>query len=478
MTIWQVCTIILHLIIAPLTAGHALLYKRDPRAALGWVSVCIFFPIFGPFLYYLFGINRINSRASYLSSQDNSRKLFGFERSAGAIPTLKLNTPHEVPRQLHSIAYLSDSLVEMPLVHGNNVTLLKNGEEAYPTMLYEINHAQKSVYLMTYILETNNTGQQFIEALKKAEERGVIVSVIIDGLGEMYSFPRASKLLKKSGIKVTRFLPPSLWPPSLHINLRNHRKLLIIDDEIAFSGGMNIGDRHLVNSTNSNRTQDIHFKFNGPIVRQLHQLFSETLQFCSKENLPEFSGDLIPNGGNTCRVIADGPDENLDRIELVMIGAITSAKNSVRIITPYFLPSREMISALKIASMKGINIQILLPENNNLPYVQWATHNMLGELLSYGVKVSKQSKPFSHSKLFIIDDQYAMIGSANIDPRSLRLNFEIGVEIFSNEKLDSLIHYFSRAKINSKPYILKDLDDRPIFVRLRDALSWLFSPYL
>ena len=186
---------------------------------------------------------------------------------------------------------------------------------------------------------------------------------------------------------------------------------------------MNIGDRHLVYTTNSNRTQDIHFKFNGPIVRQLHQLFSDTLQFSSKKNLPGFVCNLKPQGSSKCRVIADGPDENLDKIELVMIGAITGAKNFVRIITPYFLPSREMISALKIASMKGINIQILLPEKSNLPYVQWATHNMLGELLSYGVRVSKQLKPFSHSKLFIIDDQYAMIGSANIDPRSLRLNF-------------------------------------------------------
>lgn len=479
MTFWQLTTILIHTIIAPLTVGHALLYKRDSRAALGWVSVCIFFPVVGPFLYFLFGINRIRSRAENLHDKDLTRVLFGFERGEGAKPISPSPNKGLFSPEIQSIVNLADSLVDFPLASDNHVILLKNGEETYPVMLQAINNARSSVYLMSYILETNRTGQLFIDALKRANKRGIDVRVIIDGLGDMYSLPRASRLLKKSGVKVARFLPLSLWPPSLHINLRNHRKLLIIDDEVAFSGGMNIGDRHLVDDTeNTNRTQDIHFKFCGPILKQFHEVFSETWKFTTEENFAEFSGNLNSIGDTSCRVIIDGPDENLDKLELTMIGAISAAKHSVRIITPYFLPSREMISALRTSSMKGVDVHIILPAKSNLPYVQWATNNMLAELLIFSIRISKQPAPFSHAKLLTIDNSYAIVGSANIDPRSLRLNFEIGIEIYSEEKLDYLIDYFSDIEKKSEPYNQKELDQRPFIVRLRDAICWLFSPYL
>jgi cardiolipin synthase len=479
MTITQIGIIVIHLVIAPLAAGHALLYKRDPRAALGWVGMCILFPVFGPFLYFLFGINRVHSRAGYLHKKGESRRLFGFERSEGTHPVSPMDCIITVAPELQSLKNLSDSLVDFSLVENNNVRLLENGEGAYPLMLDAINKAQKSVYLMSYIIETNKTGKLFIEALKNAKNRGVDVRVIIDGLGELYSFPRISRRLKKQDIEVARFLPPAIWPPVLHINLRNHRKLLIADDQIAFAGGMNIGDRHLVKDPkNKNPTQDIHFEFHGPIVEQLHSLFADTWYFTAKKPLPNFSAILRANGNASCRVIADGPDKNLDKLELIMIGAISIAKHTIRIMTPYFLPSREMISALKTASMKGVNVFIVLPVKCNLPYVQWATHNMIGELLAFGVHISKQAEPFSHAKLLLIDHHYAMLGSANIDPRSLRLNFEIGIEVYDENSVENLIAYFTQAEKNAEPYQLSEIDGRSLPIRLRDSICWLFSPYL
>lgn len=477
LTLTEIVVGLLHLVVAPLSAGHALLYKRDSRSALGWVSACLVFPLVGPFLYFLFGVNRVRSRAYALSNPDESRQLFRSERSAGMRSDIDSHLSQTGP--LAALRTLSDSLVGFPLVGDNEVRVLINGEEAYPAMLDAINGATRSVYLMTYILETNRTGREFIDALQAAKKRGVTVVVLVDGLGEFYSWPRAVRLLKSAGISVGRFLPPSLLPPTLHINLRNHRKLLIADDTIAFAGGMNIGDRHLVDDPNNrNPTQDVHFRFRGPILRQLYDVFQDSLDFVSRDTLPTFAGASDTTGRALCRAIIDGPDENLDSIELIIIGAISSAQSCVRLMTPYFLPSREMIAALKTASLKGVEVTIVLPSRSNLLYVQWATQNLIGDLLAFGIVITRQPPPFSHAKLLLIDTEFALIGSANIDPRSLRLNFELGVEIYDGDTITRLTGYFDDARARSKDYQIQELEQRSLPARLRDAFCWLFSPYL
>lgn len=480
MTIWQVGILLFHFVIAPLAAGHALLYKRDSRAALGWISVSILFPVVGPVLYYIFGINRIRTRAKQISNIKHQAGWIGYERGEVSIfepATLKDRVDSNAA--FDAIRLLADSMTKKPLTGGNSITLLHNGEETYPRMLDSIAAAKSSVYLMTYILETNAIGQQFIDALAHAAKNGIDVRVMVDGLGDLYSWPRSSRILKKRGVKTTRFLPPTLWPPTLKINLRNHRKLLIVDGDVGFSGGMNIGDRHLIEKVgNPKPTQDIHFEFTGPINQQLHMVFAQTWEYITKEEFPDFKGQAVPTGSAVGRVITDGPDENLDKLELIMVGAIAAANTSIRIMTPYFIPSREMISVLKIAAMRGVEVEIILPRTSNINIVQWASQNMLGELLAHGVNILKQPDPFSHSKLLLIDEDYALIGSANIDPRSLRLNFEVGIEMYQAECLEVLARHFENVISKSEKYVLAELDNRHISVRLRDAFFWLFSPYL
>jgi cardiolipin synthase len=357
--------------------------------------------------------------------------------------------------------------------------MLQNGEEAFPAMLKAIRNANRFVYLSTYIFETNRTGRAFIAALTEAVHRGIDVKVILDGIGELYALPRAGKLLGKNKVRFTRFLPPRLYPPAIHINLRNHRKLMVVDGEIAFVGGMNIGDRHLVEKTdNPFRVRDVHFRLQGPIVNQLEASFIEDWGFCTGEILSLSGTTCSVAGTAVCRAITEGPNQDLDKLTTILVGAVSQARKRVTIVTPYFLPFRDMISALQIAALKGVEVTVVLPGKNNLPYLHWATRKMLWELLKKGVKVLYQPPPFVHSKLFVIDDFYALIGSANIDPRSLRLNFELGVEIFDREVIQEINDHIDQMIALSKGVTLEEMDSRTLTIRTRDALAWLFTPYL
>jgi cardiolipin synthase len=472
---WTLAT--LTILIAMAAAGHALLFKRDPRAALGWIAVCLLYPLVGPILYFLFGINRVRTRAKRLHRHWQFPIYIGYERPEnddGAVVSSL-----DVPKEGKAIARISDAITRRSLVGGNTIELLHNGEQVYPAMLDAIQGSKHSLFLSTYIFETNATGRLFIDALTRAAERGVDVRVILDGIGEWYSIPRAGTRLKKQGVRVARFLRPRLLPPTLHINLRNHRKILVADGCIGFIGGMNIGDRHLAERVdNPSRVVDAHLGLAGPIVTQVEHIFLEDWGFCTGESITLPQPRAVGAGNMICRTIVDGPNEDIDRLSTIIVSAVSAAQSHILIMTPYFLPSRELIAALQAAALRGVGVTIILPSKNNLPFVHWAMRNMLWELLVWGIRVFYQPPPFVHTKLFVVDNHYAQVGSANIDPRSLRLNFELAVEVFDRGFVEILTDHIQKCRKQSAEVSLKDCDSRRLPVKIRDALAWLFSPYL
>ncbi len=476
---WLIIGIILF--INFLAAGHALLYKRDPKGAWAWIVTCLLVPTIGPILYYLLGINRVKTRAKklkwYWPHWDTDLANAG-QRLRN---TRKSVREFEISPDFDQLAQLSEALTNRPLFKGNKVKPLYNGEQAYPEMLSAIDQAEESIYLETFIFDTSNTGVQFVQALSRARNRGLDVRVIVDGIGEYYSWPRIGKILKSAEIPFTRFLPPRLYPPSPFINLRNHRKILLIDNKCGFTGGMNIGERHLVaKADNPKRQQDVHFKFSGAVVNQMEEVFLEDWGFCTGDysRVPRQQVASFDHGEAVCRTITVGPNQDLDKLRILLAGVVSQAKKRILIMTPYFLPSKELIGALQTAALKGLEVNVVLPAANNLPYVHWASRNMLWEILQCGVRVFYQPPPFAHSKLFLADDSYALIGSANIDPRSLRLNFEMVVEVYDT-KLVSMLSGHVRERISvSHETTLEEVDSRSLPVRARDSFCWLFSPYL
>jgi cardiolipin synthase len=243
---------------------------------------------------------------------------------------------------------------------------------------------------------------------------------------------------------------------------------------------MNIGDHHLHAGKRSRPVQDVHFLVSGSSVRQLEHVFLEDWNFAVGDDPPAVP-DPVPGDiwePAACRTVVDGPDENLYKLADILIGAVSAARKSVTIMTPYFVPPREMISALNSAALRGVEVTIILPGKSNLPFVHWATRNLLWELLLKGVKIFYQPPPFAHTKLFIVDKRYSLVGSANVDPRSLRLNFEIGVEIFDDRFSSQLYRYCEDVKGRSDEVTLEMVDGRSLPTRMRDAFFWLFSPYL
>lgn len=465
-----------HVSLAALATVHAMLFKRDPRAALGWVTVSLLLPFFGPVLYYMFGINRIHTQARKLAPLRSFRLRIGYER--GAMGNKAVSRAHHLPANLQTFVHVSDCVTARPLTAGNTIDMLQNGEQAYPAMLNAIQGATSRVLLVTYLFESDAIGEAFVAALAAACQRGIEVRVMVDGVGELYSWPRMRRRLRRAGVPVARFLPPRLFPPAFSVNLRNHRKILVVDSQQGFTGGMNIGARHLLESTSRQRTTDLHFRLQGPVVKQLEKIFTEDWRYVTGEELAVQEIEPQTQGGAYCRCISDGPNEDLDKISLVMMGAISAAQHEVIIVTPYFLPSREMIANLQSAALRGVDVAIILPQKSNLRFIDWATGNLLWELLQHEVKVYFQPPPFAHTKLLVVDGVYAQIGSANLDPRSLRLNFELNLEIVSAEGVAPLHNYARNIRHRATATTLQEVDARSFPVRVRDAACWLFMPYL
>ncbi len=468
---------VVHVVLAIGVTGHIVLTKYDPRAAIGWIGLVWLTPVLGSALYVFLGVNRIRRRAGELRRGRVGTAL---------TPTGSHRLPQsgvaliELPETMRPLAELTGRVTGAPLVGGNAVDALIDGDAGYPAMLEAIDGATRTVALATYIFDRGVVADRFVDALAGAVSRGVQVRVLIDGVGARYSRPPIVGTLRRRGITTEQFLP-SLFPFSHpYFNLRNHRKLMVVDGGVGFCGGLNIRDACQLSLQPRHPTRDVHFRFRGPVVHQMTSAFAFDWHFASGERLDEETWySPVANAGPVfARGIPDGPDEDFEALLFTFIGAIAQARRRVRIVTPYFLPDPPIIDALKVAALRGVSVQIVLPSQSNLRTVQWAQTAQLSQVLRGGCKVWLTPPPFDHSKLFSVDGEWALVGSSNWDPRSLRLNFEYVVECYDRDfaaRVDALID----AKLApARPFTIVDYYRRPLPVKLRDGLTWLAQPYL
>jgi cardiolipin synthase A/B len=307
--------------------------------------------------------------------------------------------------------------------------------------------------------------------------------VLIDGVGARYSHPPIVGELRKRKVPVARFLPVLAPVPTVYFNLRNHRKMMVVDGDIGFCGGLNIRDDCVLAYHRKTATQDLHFRIRGPVVKQIMRAFAFDWRFTTREELPDqvwcpSGGDGAAVGEVACRGIPDGPDADFETLLMTIMGAIASAQRSVRLATPYFLPDPPLIDALRVASLRGVNVEIVLPEHGNLRLVQWAMTAQLPQVLAWGCRVHLSRPPFDHTKLLVVDGVWSLIGSCNLDPRSLRLNFEYNVECYSEALAATLSGILDEKIAQGRPLTLGELEQRPLLTRLRDGAVWLAQPYL
>ncbi|WP_408904561.1 cardiolipin synthase [Nguyenibacter sp. L1] len=453
--------------VAACVTMHVLLNKREVGAAIGWIGITALMPFTGGALYVMFGINRVHRRA---------RKLIG--RQSWHSRTVSSRWKRTEEGGFAPLADMVGKLTGRPLMSGNLVQMLHDGDEAYPQMLDAIGGAGSSVLLCSYIFRADDAGDRFIAALIAAHRRGVAVRVLVDGIGSGYFRSPAAHALRRAGVPVGRFMHSMLPWRMPFINMRNHKKILVVDGRLGFMGGLNIGQENLVAHHPDHPVSDTHFRIEGPVVHQLAEAFAQDWAFTTGEDLPAdpFFPELAPTGDVPARIVTAGPDSDLEKIEYTMLQAMTMARRSIRLMTPYFLPGERFLTELALAALRGIEVDIVMPGHSNHTLIDWARAANLQRFLDSGCRVWQASPPFNHSKLMVVDRHWTFVGSSNLDVRSLRLNFEVNIEAYDTATarlIDDFITTHRRHRLTHY-----DLDRRPLPVRLRDAAARLLLPYL
>lgn len=468
-----IMAVLLQTVLSVSLAAHILLNKTDVKAAIGWIGLVFLSPVMGGLIYIIFGINRVQRKAVHLK-----------------YPQIKDLAAHLTPRQKTELEgkitpaglrffRFGMNVHPQVFVPGNKIRPLINGDEAYPQMLRAIKEAQKEVFLASYIFEADAWGMRFIEAMKHAAARGAQVRVLIDSVGSAGHRRKIRKALQDiPGIKFAEFLP-KLTPFKLSfLNLRNHRKIITVDRETAFFGGMNISAENVFASNPKHPVQDITFKIDGPLARQIADIFIEDWHFSTGEKIENrFPRKALSTRGAPARAVHDGPDLDTAKIEMLLLGAVNAAEKSIYIQTPYFLPGESMLKAVEMAAWRGVDTNIIIPQRPDIPGMASAMEANFKRLLSKGVKIYYVPPPFDHSKLTVIDGIWGFFGSANWDERSFKLNFESNVECIGKSVCGNLEKYVKNKMKNGVKLDLNDYKKLSVWRRLRNGIFRLATPY-
>ena len=475
------CFAALSICAAILASIHVILRRGDNRSAIGWLGLFwLGYPLIGCLIYLMVGVNLISRDKKAIGadilSKNRRRRPKRAQTGTHSHRTLS------IPPHMHTLKKMGDSILGNKLHSGDDIQLLSGGSEAYPAMLEAIESATRSIAMASYIFKDDIAGRFFADALERAKNRGVQVRVLIDAMGSSHGGRSVYRILKNRGLAVRRFMPTLGLPFLRFANLRNHRKLLIVDGQLAFTGGMNVDVAFWPEHRPAGMTPktDAHFVVRGPVIADLMAAFEEDWRFTTGEKL---DGEIWKvasddNGTMYARGIADGPDLSQRLTHCFILSALATAKHSIKIITPYFLPHSDIVSAMGVAVLRGVKIEILVPDPTNSMLVQWSSGDYLRKVQELGCVVWADKEQFSHAKMMVVDGCWSMIGSSNWDPRSLRLNFEFNLECHSEQLALRIEQYWVDHLQSAKLWNHSSPADRPRWMEIRDGIARLFTPLL
>jgi cardiolipin synthase len=452
--------------------------KRDATVAVSWCLVVLLVPVLGAILFWAFGYNYLHRRVRRKGSH---RAAFG----ADYPPTTReaargADEVNPSPPARHPLARLALAVNAFPVSVGNAVTLYHDTNQAFAALLDAIAAARHHVHLEFFILRSDDTGTRLIEALTEKARAGVEVRLLYDSVGGLFLSSRTLRPLLQAGGKVRNFLPVNPLRSWVQVNLRNHRKIVVVDGAVGFTGGMNIGDEYLGLSRRFGHWRDTFVRLEGPAVAGLQRVFAEDWDFTADRALngPAYFPTLPATGPSTVQVIEAGPDQDFNSIREVYFAAIISARRRVWIASPYFVPDAGILDALRLARYRGVEVRLLclLHPDHYLSF--YASRYHWTDLLSAGVQVYLYSRGMMHSKLMLVDGRWAMVGSANLDNRSLHLNFEVGCMLYSALLVAELEEQYQRDLADAVAVDPEAVARRPFLVKLIENVCRLFSPVL
>ncbi len=482
---WLLISELLYLIVLVIVCVHIIYETSSTAKTLAYLLLTIFFPLFGIFFYFSFGIN-YRKRELYskkIINDDNLWKQIKQDIYTYSVQTY-FNTSESSRPNRHLAKYLSNEM--SPLTPGNTARLLINGEEKFPAVIQALEEARDHIHIEYYIYENDKIGQIIEEILIRKAKQGVCVRFIYDDFGSRGIRNNIVKRLRNAGIDTYPFYKISLIRMVNHLNYRNHRKIIIIDGKKAFVGGINVSDKYINEPSTGNNVfwRDTHLVLEGPGVYYLQYLFICDWNFCSgkaleniKHYFPDLNGDNPP-GNKIIQIAASGPDSINPTILYSLLYAVYQAQEEILITTPYFIPDQSLMDALMVAALAGVSVQLLVPEKSDSRLVGLAACSYYADLLSAGVKIFFYRKGFVHAKTLVVDKKLAVIGTANMDVRSFDLNFEVNAIVYDDELATSLAHVFDA---DIKDAIILDRStwsNRSILRKFLEKIARLVSPLL
>jgi len=459
----------------------SVLYRRkEPMAMLVWILVVLGVPVLGLALYFLLGSTRVRRKASRRRRRIAHLVAALRDDLKARVGAGEAEISAHLPEDLVLLERIGRRLVDIPATPGNQVDIFEDAEATYTALERAIRGAEHHVYMQYYIWQPDATGEHFRDLLVEKARAGVECRLLLDAVGCWKLTRRFLEPLHRAGVEVAFFLPLRPFRKRLSVHLRNHRKIAVVDGQEAFLGSQNIGDEYRGRLKRLSPWVDGHMRVLGPAALFLQETFAEDWSFATRRPLPDASAEVAPvtRGGSIVQILPTGPDQPVGVLGQILFGAVSSARHSIRIATPYFVPDAPLRMALAHASYRGVRVQIVLPTRSDIPITLWAGRSFYAELLEAGLELYEYDAGMLHSKTMAVDERWCMLGSANMDIRSFRLNFEVTALVYDPAVAAQLAASIDARCAAARRITLRDVWGRSWSERLREGGARLFAPLL
>ncbi len=478
--LWQ-AILVINYVLAALFVARLLRGRKEPTAMVAWLLAIVLLPVIGMLAYWLLSSSRLQRKVKRRRRRV-AHLLAALQRKAAHASPAQAPPESRMPDDLAAIVRVGRRLADIPAVDGNEVTVLQKADTTYDALETAIRNAQHHVHLEYYIWRPDATGTQFRDLLVERARAGVECRLLLDAVG-CWKLSRAFlRPLVAAGVRVAFFLPvrPFNLRRRWSLHLRNHRKVVVVDGHTAFVGSQNIGDEYRGRRRELSPWYDVHLRIKGPATLFLQQTFAEDWSQATRERLDESAYFRPPprDGDATVQILPTGPDEQVSTLTQILFAAVTSARDSIRIATPYFVPDPTLRLALAHASYRGVRVQLVLPTRSDVPLALWAARSFYTELVDAGVAVYEYERGVLHSKIVTVDDRWCLVGSANMDVRSFRLNFEVSALLYESAVAADLGAYVESFCSQARQITLRDAHRTPLWRRLGEGAARLLAPLL
>lgn len=458
--------------------------RKNPPTTWAWIMVMLFVPVLG-FVLYLF-----------IGQDMRKRKLFTIKEEQDQFYQLLNGQKERLSQHANEFkdSFIKDyySLIRLHLVshealytQDNQVDIYTDGYDKFDHLFQDIRDAKKYVHIQYYIIRGDELGRKLLTLLIQKAKEGLDVKLLYDGMGCLWTPKGMFEDLTEAGGKVVCFYPPFIPYINLRVNYRNHRKISVIDGRFAYTGGFNIGTEYVGLNKKMGYWRDTHLRIQGSAVQMLELQFLLDWRFASKEEIPldthisYTTPYQLSNTGDTgIQIVASGPDSKWPSIRNGYLKMINEANDSIHIQTPYFIPDDSLLEALKVAALSGIDVQVMIPNKPDHPFVFWASLSYMNELLQAGARCFTYEKGFLHAKAVVVDGKICSVGTANFDIRSFKLNFEVNAFIYDEKIAQKIVSSFNNDIIDSKELTQEVYDKRGTIVKFKESISRLLSPML